>query len=363
MILGIDTSNYKTSVAVTDRDGNIIFERSEYLLVDKGKRGLRQSEAFFMHSNRLPDYMTDLFSHVGPGDIEAVGVSSRPRRVEGSYMPCFLAGVNAAREVAAALRVPVYEFSHQEGHAAAIIQRGFDEISGRALLFHLSGGTTEFLLCEPDDMGYSLEIVGGTRDISIGQLIDRAGVAMGFAFPSGMYLDRLAQRHAQGYDEKNCDKLLKPVIPNDGCFNLSGPETQVQRAIEAYKTSEVFEASEALQSAAPDETASPFYAALSFEIFDCIAALLARSAAELAAQHGVRRVYMAGGVASSAFLRERIYQKLDAYLKKSRKTDSDTASYAAASPEIVFGDSALSGDNAAGTAFLAARQYLRSKNT
>ena len=53
--LGIDTSNYKTSLAAVDDGGSIVSEISEYLDVPEGKRGLRQSDAFFKHSNRLPE--------------------------------------------------------------------------------------------------------------------------------------------------------------------------------------------------------------------------------------------------------------------------------------------------------------------
>ena len=116
LYLGIDTSNYKTSVAVIDSSNDTLFDRSEFLEVPEGKRGLRQSDAFFKHSVRLPDQIEELCASVDVKRVRAVGVSSRPRRVEGSYMPCFLSGVNTAREIAALLGVPLYEFSHQEGH-------------------------------------------------------------------------------------------------------------------------------------------------------------------------------------------------------------------------------------------------------
>ena len=45
--LGIDTSNYKTSVAVTSSEGEIIFNSQSFLKVKEGQRGLRQSEALF----------------------------------------------------------------------------------------------------------------------------------------------------------------------------------------------------------------------------------------------------------------------------------------------------------------------------
>ena len=64
LYLGIDTSNYKTSVAVTDGTGRIVFERSEYLEVPAGSRGLRQSEAFFRHSCRLPEFSEKQVSEI-----------------------------------------------------------------------------------------------------------------------------------------------------------------------------------------------------------------------------------------------------------------------------------------------------------
>ena len=178
--LGIDTSNYKTSAAIVDSEGQIAAEVSEFLDVPEGKRGLRQSEAFFKHSCRLPDQIGSLFSEVDPALIKAAGVSDRPRRQEGSYMPCFLAGTNLARELRSALKIPVFSFSHQEGHAAAVIP-GSDPF----LFMHLSGGTTEFLLARPDELGYDMKIAGGTKDISIGQLLDRFGVALSLVVMAG----------------------------------------------------------------------------------------------------------------------------------------------------------------------------------
>ena len=320
LFLGIDTSNYKTSAAVTDAGGSIIYQRSEYLEVPNGSRGLRQSECFFRHSNRLPDYIAAISRSVNMADVRAVGVSSRPRRVEGSYMPCFLAGVNAASEIASVLGIPVYEFSHQEGHAAAILD---DTAAGpdRSILMHLSGGTTEILLCSPDSQGYDLEITGGTRDISIGQLIDRAGVAMGYDFPSGMYLDELALSYMPS-------GKTGPGLPRiriaDGYFNLSGTETQVMRWIESSDTSQ--------------------YPYIAYSIFTRIAELLVNSARTSASAAGVSRVYMAGGVSASQFIRKHISSIPDA---------------ADSFPEILFGDPALSGDNAVGIARLARKLFIQ----
>lgn len=329
LYLGIDTSNYKTSIAVTDSDNRTVFERSEYLEVPQGSRGLRQSEAFFRHSNRLPSYIDDMCKAIDVRDLAAAGVSTRPRRVEGSYMPCFLAGINAAREITSVLGIPLHEFSHQEGHAAAIIENTAScEYRRKAALFHLSGGTTEFLICEPDDMGYHTDIFGGTLDISLGQLIDRAGVAMGYPFPAGAYLDELAGSFYSANGRAR--SLLPRVRITDGKFNLSGTETRILRLIE-------------------DSSSAEDHPAFAYSIFETAASLLAESAVQAGillsdsscgSDTARPRVYMAGGVSASSYIRRSIRDKLAGRID---------------APEVIFGDPALSGDNAVGTARLARR--------
>ena len=326
LYLGIDTSNYRTSVALIDGSGRVIAGKAVLLDVPEGKRGLRQSEAFFRHSNRLPGYIDDIFAEADPRGISAIGVSERPRRVEGSYMPCFTAGMNAASVLGSALNIPVYGFSHQEGHAAAILE-GQSRTADTSMFFHLSGGTTEALICRQDEAGYSMEIAGGTLDISVGQLLDRFGVAMGCPFPSGQYLDDKAYEVLERIDFDTKKITRSGVIPalkiKDGYFNLSGAETRLM----AFASEHCDEA-----EAAAEVTA---------ELFAAIAGLLNDEAAYLSSKYSIDNIYMAGGVASSRTVR--------ALLSKHDELS------------ITFGDPALSGDNAVGTALLAKRIHETGK--
>ena len=138
--LGIDTSNYTTSVALHTVDG--IESRRRLLPVKEGERGLRQSDAVFLHVKQFPQLFESLPS---PTPLAAVGVSSKPRNTENSYMPCFLTGVTLARTLAHAHGCPFYEFSHQQGHVAAgVWSAGREDLLGKPFLaFHVSGGTTE----------------------------------------------------------------------------------------------------------------------------------------------------------------------------------------------------------------------------
>ena len=220
-VLGLDTSNYTTSAAVFDgQDG---LNASRLLTVKEGELGLRQSEALFQHVQRLPGQVEKLAQSSLLRDIRAVGASTRPRAVEGSYMPCFLAGTSQGQSMAHLLGVPFFAVSHQQGHlAAAAWSAGHLELMDRPFLaWHLSGGTTELLRVWPDGVNVQAEILGGTSDISAGQLIDRAGVMLGLQFPAGKALDQL-------YDSGS-DCKTYPVKLNGLMFSLSGMENKVRQ--------------------------------------------------------------------------------------------------------------------------------------
>ena len=192
--IGIDTSNYTTSVALASEAGEIVANLKAPLPVKAGERGLRQSDAVFAHTKNLPALMRALGALLQEYTPKAVCVSDRPRGVEDSYMPCFLSGVVAGEAIAAASGIPLYTTSHQDGHLmAALYSSGAPLVQGKPFgAFHVSGGTTEMLLATPDGTAFTVEKIGGTADLNAGQAIDRIGVLMGLAFPAGPSLEKLA---------------------------------------------------------------------------------------------------------------------------------------------------------------------------
>ena len=227
-VLGLDTSNYTTSVAVFDGQEGI--NEGRLLEVRPGELGLRQSDALFQHVKRLPELFGRLEEQGALREIQAVGASTRPRAVEGSYMPCFLAGASQGEALSRVLGVPFYAFSHQQGHlAAAAWSAGrLELLDAPFLAWHLSGGTTELLLVEPEGVAVKAEIIGGTSDISAGQLIDRTGVLLGLQFPAGKALDAL-------YGEGERGSKFKVKL-NDLTFSLSGMENKVKALMEQGET-------------------------------------------------------------------------------------------------------------------------------
>lgn len=218
--IGIDTSNYTTSIGVCDEHGNIIANIKRLLDVKEGERGLRQSDAVFSHVKNFPLLSSKLAEVVKDCDVQAIGVSTVPRDVKGSYMPCFLAGKAVADMLASTHDVPVYEFSHQAGHImAALYSSGHAEqlFKDDFVAFHVSGGTTEALYVSPKNNKFDIRIIAETADISAGQAIDRSGVMMGLKFPCGREIEMLASQY------KGKLNKAKICVKNGKC-NLSGLE-------------------------------------------------------------------------------------------------------------------------------------------
>lgn len=226
-VIGFDTSNYTTSIAYFDGiDGE---NYSKLLPVREGALGLRQSDAVFGHNKSLPELSDRLFSDLKAADIRAIGVSTRPRAVEGSYMPCFMVGFSHAKILSGAIGCPLLEFSHQQGHIAASLWSAgrLDLLDRPHLAWHLSGGTTELLYVTPDGKNVHCTKIGGTTDISAGQLIDRTGQLLNLPFPSGKYIDQLSLNAS--------DREVFRVKCSELDFSLSGVQNKVQQYFERTK--------------------------------------------------------------------------------------------------------------------------------
>ncbi len=321
VIVGIDTSNYTTSAAVVDEDGKMLLNHKLPLKVREGERGLRQSDAVFAHVKNLSQTAKALGSFIRENglSVKAVGCSSKPRNAERSYMPCFLAGESAAEFMSESLGVTLYRTSHQTGHVMAAAYSAYGNDTARLeeltqpnnefIAFHVSGGTTDVLLCRGDEEEVlKIEQIGGSRDINGGQAVDRAGVMMGLAFPCGAEMDAMAL----GYT----GKVEKSRLSVDGLWcNLSGLEN---------KSAGLYE-----------KTKDP--AAVSAYVLDFLARTLEKITENALAEYKIPTVIYAGGVMSSLYVKK--------YLGK----------YG------LFAEGQYSSDNAAGVALTALEMHKRNK--
>lgn len=349
LILGIDTSNYKTSCALTDESGRILRDERRFLQVKEGERGLRQQNALFQHINALPAMVEDVLQGAS-ADLAAVAVSTKPRPAEGSYMPCFLAGELAARAAASAKSIPLFTFSHQEGHVRAA-RRGtgldpgaFTETGrpARFVSFHFSGGTTEAVLVDDSNPAGSFRVVGGSRDLAYGQAVDRLGVKLGLAFPCGEAMDPVAVRVRQELIQKNQGQnydpdgltMLTQIPVKDGYLNLSGIETQVEKAADTEEGELVIEA-----------------------LFREITRSMAKMTCDLAVRLDIRDFLLAGGITASSYVRENLKSMVRREIRRRR---SRKRTLPDAELRLHFGEPSLSSDNAVGLALLGGDSLCRS---
>ncbi|TCS84037.1 O-sialoglycoprotein endopeptidase [Tepidibacillus fermentans] len=315
VFLGIDTSNYMTSICFIDENRNILYEAKKLLNVNLGKRGLQQSEAVYQHIKNLPELFKGK-QITGEYQLSGIAVSRAPRPVENSYMPVFQVGLTVAETMASTFSIPIYYTTHQEGHIAAGIYSS-QELPQQSsfLAVHLSGGTSEILLIKVIENGYEIEKIGGTLDLHAGQLVDRIGVLLGYPFPAGKHIEQLAATHTEDFDRI-------PTSVKNYSFHFSGAETEAKRRL--------------AQGTSPAQIAR----AIEHQIATSIGKAL-KNAIE---SNYPKEILIVGGVAQNQYIRKQLRKMLE------KPT---------VGAKLFFADPAYSGDNAFGIANIALNQHLK----
>lgn len=307
LFLGIDTSNYTTSTAIFNSKTGEMLQQKKLLPVKHGRLGLRQSDAVFHHTVKLHSLFSELVKDIDVNQIAAIGVSTKPRPIDGSYMPCFTVGENTAKILSSALRIPLFPFSHQEGHiSAALYSANQDDLfSKNFIAFHVSGGTTEAVLANGKGDSFSAELVASSLDLHAGQAVDRVGVMLGLDFPCGAELEKLAL--------KNTEKInVHPCLKGCDCC-LSGIENICKKLLNDGK--------------------SPEY--ICAYCLEYIRKTLMMMTDRLLEKYGRLPLVFAGGVMSNTIIKNSLIEKYNA----------------------VFAEPCYSTDNAAGIAYLAYRKF------
>ena len=304
-VLGIDTSAYTTSVALTDfNTGEVIADKRAVLSVPSGKKGLRQQDAVFQHLKNFCRLYEEIEAELK--NIKVVSVSSKPRNVEGSYMPVFTVGQGYGKTIAGTLDCKYLEYSHQENHIAASLINQYKKLNNNILAIHMSGGTTEFLSVSKAHKGYNASIEGGSKDITFGQLVDRVGTIMEFPFPCGIYMEKYLENNF------NIENIKVPAISGESYINLSGMENYYSNLYLSGKYS-------------MESVINSLFRYIS----DCILHVINSIKQKIYFD----TVILAGGVASNGMIRSLVSEKLNQY-------------------KVIFPTKENSSDNAVGVSFL-----------
>lgn len=312
MILGIDTSNYTTSVAVVSKEQQLLFDQRKILDVPVGERGLQQSAAVFQHLRNLPEILKPALSEFRD-QLTAICYSDTPRPIEGSYMPVFKVGGGYAQTLATALDLPLRKSTHQEGHLAAGLWSADLTPGGPFLAMHLSGGTTDLLRVEPYPGGFRIELLGSSSDLHAGQFVDRIGVKLGMGFPAGPTLENLAHERNDSTNDGN--RVSLPSSVDGYTISFSGPCSAAERHLD--------------RGAEPSDVA--------FSIFRCIANSVEKVVTAAVEETGLKEILFVGGVAANGLIKERLRHRLE---------------HPAVGARLYFAEPRYSRDNAVGVGVL-----------
>lgn len=303
----MDTSGYTTSLAVINLKGEVVIDERVQLQVKAGERGLRQSNAVFQHMQNIPLLMDSVEEKIHGKNVVCFSSSIKPRPVEKSYMPVFKVGESFARSFSHMLGVPFYPTTHQEGHIWSALF-SLEELPDKFMALHISGGTTELLKVHRDGLEMSIEPMGGSSDLPLGQFIDRIGVKLGLPFPCGPALEKLALRSSNPisipFSVKGCET------------SYSGPLSHVERLLDSVK--------------------EPADLARGLEI--CAARSLAAILQQGVKDTGIKVVIIAGGVGSNRFIRQQLEDR-----------NSDI--------RLIFAPLDLSSDNAVGISYYGLKKW------
>ena len=296
IILGLDTSCYTTSIAAITLNKEIILNEKIILKVKKDNKGLRQSESVFQHVNNMGEISQIINGKLKNYNIVGICASTKPRPVDNSYMPVFSVGYNFAKLLSSINSCSFYETTHQENHIEASLFNNNLENEDKFLAVHMSGGTTEILLIEKNDTNYNIEIVGGSLDVSFGQLVDRLGVSLNYNFPCGKYIDENALK---------CNEKIKNGLKTSvksGYMNLSGIENQINKMINDHNKEY-----------------------LSKILLDTLVRSMYKSLTYICDKYELKEVLFGGGVSASKYIRKELSKKLKRENIKAYFTDGEYA--------------------------------------
>jgi N6-L-threonylcarbamoyladenine synthase len=277
-ILGIETSCDETAAAVVE-DGTRILSNQVASQVDIHARygGIVPEVASRQHILAIIPVIKEAMADAAAtwNDIDGIAVTRGPG-LAGSL----LIGVNTAKAISMAHRIPVTGVNHLEGHIYAnwLDRNGSESKPAFPLLsLIVSGGHTDLVLMKGHG---DYVLLGRTRDDAAGEAFDKASRILDLGYPGGPAIQKASESGTPSV------QLPRAWLKGTNDFSFSGIKTALLRLVEGGK----------IQNKAD--------AAASFQ--EAVVEVLVAKALAAAIEYGVKRVILAGGVAANRLLRERL---------------------------------------------------------
>ncbi len=277
LVLAIESSCDETSAAVV-RDGRQILSNVIASQVDVHARygGVVPELASRKHVEAISVVIEESLEKAGVtlDDIQGIVVTRGP-----GLVGALLVGLSVAKAMAFARGIPLVGVHHIEGHILSPLLE--QDIAFPYLGLAVSGGHTH--LYRIDGIG-RYTILGRTLDDAAGEAFDKVAKLLGLGYPGGQVIDRLA---AEG--DPTAIDFPRPLLHQKNLdFSFSGIKTAVLNHVRGY--------TQPLNDEQLRHVAAGFQAA--------VVEVLTRKTLRAAAEHGLKRVVVAGGVACNRGLRQ-----------------------------------------------------------
>lgn len=298
-ILGIESSCDETAAAVVDGSGAVLSSTVASQLAAHAKYGGVVPEiASREHGRAVVPVVRAAMSDAGLGwrDLSAIAVTVGP-----GLIGSLLVGATYAKALSYALGLPLIAVNHVEGHIHAVIFESPVEFPAVALV--VSGGHTHLFAVNAE---FELKLLGRTRDDAAGEAFDKVGKLLGFGYPGGPVIDRLAPFG----DARAIRFPFAKMSGNRLDFSFSGLKTAVLRWFEAQDMGEEVEARRELLARNPQPSVEEWLAVTPKKTLDAVASFQRTVVTELLSrarpsveQIGARSMIVSGGVACNSGLR------------------------------------------------------------
>ncbi|MDD6231151.1 MAG: tRNA (adenosine(37)-N6)-threonylcarbamoyltransferase complex transferase subunit TsaD [Frisingicoccus sp.] len=284
-ILAIESSCDETAAAVVKNGREVLSNViSSQIELHKLYGGVVPEIASRKHIEKINPVIREALSDAGMTleDMDAIGVTYGP-----GLVGALLVGVAAAKAISYAKNIPLVGVHHIEGHISANYIEN-KELEPPFLGMVVSGGHTHLVLVK--DYG-KYEILGRTRDDAAGEAFDKVARAIGLGYPGGPKIDKLAKEG----DSKAIAFPRAHIADAPLDFSFSGLKSSVLNYINSCEMKHV-EINRA-------DVAASFQAAVVDAIVD--------HTIEAAKMYRIRKVALAGGVASNSALRQAMKERCE----------------------------------------------------
>lgn len=284
-ILAIESSCDETAAAVVKNGREVLSNViSSQIELHKLYGGVVPEIASRKHIEKINPVIREALSDAGMTleDMDAIGVTYGP-----GLVGALLVGVAAAKAISYAKNIPLVGVHHIEGHISANYIEN-KELEPPFLGMVVSGGHTHLVLVK--DYG-KYEILGRTRDDAAGEAFDKVARAIGLGYPGGPKIDKLAKEG----DPKAIAFPRAHIADAPLDFSFSGLKSSVLNYINSCEMKHV-EINRA-------DVAASFQAAVVDAIVD--------HTIEAAKMYQIRKVALAGGVASNSALRQAMKERCE----------------------------------------------------